>query len=59
MFRLVMRSGVHPDNDNEIGDFHDLRTAYLIGSLLWALDKNDHPEYRDFDVTPMAALGVG
>lgn len=54
-YRLTMRSGVAPRNDNIVGDFYDERTAYLVGSLLKALDENDHPEYRGFDVrTPTA-----
>jgi hypothetical protein len=50
-----MRSGVAASNDNLIGDFRDERTAYLVGDLLWALDRNDHPEYRGFDVKQLGS----
>lgn len=51
-YRLTMRSGVSPMNDNIIGDFFDAKTAHLIAELLWALDRCEHPEYKGYDVTP-------
>lgn len=49
-YRLTMRSGVAPCNDNPIGDFFDEKTANLVGSLIKALDEDNAPEYSGFDV---------
>lgn len=49
---LTLRSSVSPDNDNVVGYFKDQRTAYLIGNLLLAVDKNDSPEYSHFTTDP-------
>jgi hypothetical protein len=51
MFRLILRSGVVPCNDNAVGVFTDRKTAYLVAELLMALDRCEHPEYSHFEVS--------
>lgn len=53
-YRLILMSGVHPANNNVIGDFVDERTAHLVGGLLLAIDACNQPEYRGFDVAPVS-----
>ena len=48
--RLTLMSGTHPMGNNEVGDFNDERTAHLVGGLLLAIDANNAPEYRRYDV---------
>jgi hypothetical protein len=51
--RLMLRSGVAHDNDNEVGFFRDPATAALCGRFLMALDSVYHPEYHTFEVLPV------
>ena len=53
--RLTLMSRTHPINNNEVADFTDERTAHLVGGLLLAIDATNFPEYRGYDVAPVAA----
>jgi hypothetical protein len=54
MYRLVLRSGVNPCNDNNVGLFTDEKTAYVVAELLMAMGRMDQPEYVSFDVSEAA-----
>lgn len=52
--QLTMISGVHPDNNQEIGIFTNSQIAQLVAVFLLELDGRDSPEYKGYSIAKIA-----